>query len=376
MDATVARKALEGLRTFVKALVKSRVKDKESWRRWRKKEGSEAFMEKCFGYERKDKMPSITGLVAPFFHPELPLVGLNYSHVAHNVLHAFHDGWTPALRLCRGIVFDRKGNLVAKPFEKFFNYGEHAETKELPNLPFVATVKHDGHLGIIFRYGDGLVITTRGSFESRTSVLGTEMLAKKKAWIKAFPKGVTVLCEIIHPTTRVHVEYGRTKGFILIGAYDNATLADYDRAALVALGGLLKVPVTETWRGSSIEELRAFMADLTVSNQEGFVVRFANGLRVKFKFASYINLMVEEKLSYTYLMNRVIAGTLEKMIGNLPEEVLDEARGMVAKLEAVKAVEGDVKAKRAYLYALDAEKKDSQYYRGICRKFLKHLEAA
>ena len=376
MDATASKKALEGLRVFVKALVKSRVKDKESWRRWRKKEGTEAFMEKCFGYERTGKMPSITGLVAPFFHPELPLIGINYSHVAHNVLHAFHDGWTPALRLCRGIVFDRKGVLTAKPFEKFFNYGEHAETKDLPDLPFVATTKHDGHLGIIFRYDGKLVLTTRGSFESRSSVLGIGLLAKRKTWTKMFPEGMTVLCEIIHRDTRVHVDYGRKSGFILIGAYDNATLADLDQTALVALGKRFKVEVTEVWQGSSIEELRAFMADLSVRNLEGFVVRFANGLRVKFKFASYINLMVEDKLGYTYLMNRMIGGTLEKMNGNLQEEVLDEAREMVRKIEAVKTVEGDEKARRAYLYALDAEKKDNQYYRGICRKYLKHVAAA
>ncbi|MEY4744522.1 MAG: hypothetical protein RL272_467, partial [Candidatus Parcubacteria bacterium] len=36
----------------------------------------------------------------------------------------------------------------------------------------------------------------------------------------------------------------------------------------------------------------------------------------------------------------------------------------------------DEKKRCEYLYALDPEKQKNQYYRGICRKYLKRLQAA
>jgi len=335
-------------------------------------------MEQCFGYERLDKMPSITAVVTAFFHPTLPLIGLNYTPVAHNTLHAFPAGWTPALRLCRGIVFDRRGELVAKPFEKFFNYNEHEETRNLPDEPFTATVKHDGHLGIIFEYGGAWHITTRGDFGSRTSKLGAGMLrryAKKGRWDDKLPCGDNLLVEIIHPSTKVHLKY-RGERFVLIGAYERDTLRDLDHTTLAALGKKLGLPVAERWFGDSIKDLVALTQDLSVRNREGFVVRFESGLRVKFKFASYINLMVEGKLSLPYVMNRLLAGNLDKMIRNLPEEVYAEAEKMADAVLKVGDMPGTEKERRQYLYGLVPPDKSTQYYRGICRKLLKKLDAA
>jgi len=373
VDTNKCREALTGLTKLIRTLDKAGVWDKVSFREWRK--GHEAFMEKCLGYERGPGMPSATALVSAFFHPELPLVGLNYTPVAHNTLHAFPAGWTPALRLCRGIVFDRHGMLVAKPFDKFFNYGEHQETRNLPDEPFTATVKHDGHLGIIFEYGNTWHITTRGDFTSRSSKVGAEMLrryAQKGDWDGKLPCGNNLLVEIIHPSTKVHLKY-RGSRFILIGAYERDTLHDLDHEELRVLGNRLGLPVTERWEGDSIADLAVLTQDLSVSNREGFVVRFRSGLRVKFKFASYINLMVAGKLGYGYIMNRMLAGNLEKMIKNLPEEVYDRAAKMVDDITGAAAAEGTEKERRRRLYGLVSPEESTQYYRGICRKLLKKL---
>lgn len=371
METKLCRQALAGLQKLIGALDKAGVRDKIAFREWRK--SHEEFMEKCLGYERQPGMPSATSLVSAFFHPDLPLIGLNYTPVAHNTLHAFPAGWTPAIRLCRGIVFDRRGELVAKPFEKFFNYGEHPETRDLPDEPFTATVKHDGHLGIIFWYRDSWHITTRGDFSSRTSKVSAEMLeryVRKGDWDSKLPCGDNLLVEIIHPSTKVHLKY-RGARFILIGAFQRDTLHDLDHEELRVLGKRLGLPVTERWDGQSIKDLVALTQDLSVSNKEGFVVRFQSGLRVKFKFASYINLMVAGKLSYTYIMNRMLAGNLEKMIQNLPEEVYDRASDMVKAINKALAAPGTEKERRQRLYGLVPPEESTQYYRGICRKLIK-----
>lgn len=335
-------------------------------------------MAKCFGYRRRDGMPRVTALLAPSFDPQMNLVSLNYSPVAHNTLHAFPDGWTPVLRLCRGIIFDNVGKPYAVPFPKFFNFGEHPETTDLPDEPFVATEKHDGHLGIIFAAGPGLRLATRQSFDGPSAKLGNEMLQKlvaKHGWLEPGPSrpypspDLTLLVEMIHPRTHVHVDYGRRRGFILIGATDRRTLHDCPYDELAALGQRLGLPVTERWSGDSIADLRRLMRDRSVANREGLVVRFQSGLRVKFKFETYIGLMVASKLSYGYLMKRSLSGNLDRMLATLPEEIRDQAHEMVRRMKRAKR-QGDEKTRRAYLYALDPEREKNQSYRGTCRKYL------
>ncbi len=359
---------------FVRQLTAAGVVDRAGYRAWGKKRANARAMRELFAYRRTAGMPRITALLAPSFDPQDGLVSLNYSPVAHNTLHAFPKGWTPVLRLCRGTVFDRTGRLVALAFPKFFNFGEHPDTTDLPDEPFDATVKYDGHLGIIFTAPNGqLRLATRQSFNGPSAKLGNKMLAKfsaKHGWNADRPGRDTVLLvEMIHPQTHVHVDYGRRRGFTLIGATNRKTLRDFTHDELVGLGRSLGLPVAERWTGDSIADLRRLMKDREVSNQEGYVVRFRSGLRVKFKFESYIGLMVQDKLSYGYLINRVIAGNLKQMLDTLPEEIRDDADRMVRNLNRAKRIR-DEKKRRAYLYGLDKEREKNQHYRGQCRKFM------
>lgn len=363
-------KTVEKLKLFVGALVSAGVEDGAGWHKWRREPANERFMEECFEYERGDGMPSVTSLIKPFFHPSLPLIGLNYTQVAHNTLHAFENGWTEPMRLCRGIVFSRRRKLVAFPFPKFFNFGEQSETRNLPDEPFVATVKQDGHLGIIFEYDGQIICTTRGCFVSGSADIANQMLDRyREVWSRSFPKDVTVLAEIIHPETEVHVKYGGEQGFVLIGAYNRRTFQDFDYEELGELGSRLGLKVTPRWSGSSIADLQALMHDLSVANQEGFVVRFASGLRVKFKFKSYIALMIGEKLTPRYVMTRLMDGTFAGKISDLPGEVQLEAQAIERELLSVGAVVGDKKARWEYLYALVPDEERTDYHRTVCRNF-------
>jgi RNA ligase len=377
LDQKTVIRALEGLRTLIGRLNSANVTDRASWRDWRNT--NYGLMEEALQYmPRTRDMPVAPALVKAFFHPTLPLIGLNYTPVAHNTLHNYPGGWTPAIRLCRGIVFDRFGNLVAKPFEKFFNHGEQPESTDLPDGPFTATVKYDGHLGIVFEHGGHWHVTTRGDFTSRTSKVAGEMLrdyVRDNKWTRRLDYDINPLVEVINPSTKVHLKY-RSSRFILIGAYDRKTLHDFDYSELRSLGRLLGLPVTERWQGESVADLVGLMADLTVKNREGFVARFEGGLRVKFKFASYINLMVASKLSMGYVLNRILSGTTEKMFSNLPEEIRDEANRMVESVLKVALVAGTEKERRQYLYSLLPAEQSTQYYRGLCRKVIAKLDTS
>ncbi len=371
------KESIAKLRMFIKALVSARINTRAKWHEWRKVEKNEAFMAECFEFVREDGMPSITNLVQPFFHPSLPLIGLNYTQVAHNTLHNFERGWTRPMRLCRGIVFDRRGTVVAVAYEKFFNAGEHAETRDLVDEPFEATLKHDGHLVIIFWYKGQIVATTRGCFISNTAKIANALLdAHRSRWADIFPRDTTVLCEFIHPETHVIVDYGDEQRFILIGAYNRRTFQDCAHAGLVELGELLGLEVTEIWTGNSLAELKELVSDKRFLNKEGYVARFCiSGKRVKFKIAGYIGEMIGRKLDFVYIMNKLIAGRYDSTFEDLPGEVKIEADKIKERLEGVLAVQGAEKERFAYLYDLIPEADRTPYRKQVCRKFYKKLVA-
>lgn len=367
------REALNQLKSFVARLVSDRVSNPKDWNEWKRIAANEIFMAKCLGYKREKGMPSVTSLIRPFFHPELPLIGLNYTEVAHVTLHAFANGWTPAIRLCRGIVFDRRGALVAFPFPKFFNSGEHAETRDLPQGPFEVMVKEDGHLAIIFHYRGQVIATTRGSFLSPSAKIANELLAEKQSeWAESFPKGMTVLAEFIHPETQVIIDYAGKIEFCLLAAYSKRTLSDLDYPDLTKLGTQLGLRVVERYQFSTIDELKAFVKRPEFENKEGFVARWADR-RVKFKCAGYIGKMIQEKLNPRYIMLRVLEGKLEEKFADLPFEVKDDADKIVGELMAV-TKQPTKTAQLAYLYGLVPEAERTQYHKTVCQKFRKHLE--
>ncbi len=368
--------ALDNLRNFVLLLVLNGVRSKADYRLWQKER--EGTMEKLFDYNREQEMPSIGDLVSPFFHPNLPLIGLGYSHLAHNVLYKYPQGWTEPLRLCRGLVFDRNGNLVALPFPKFFNAGEHPETKILPNRPVEVMEKMDGHLGIIFWYEGEFHLTTRGSFISKTAGFAGKMLTKAvndHDWEGADVKHLTILVEIIHPETHVICDYANDSKFVLIGAYDLRNLVDLSYEELISLSCRLGIQIAKRWSFLTSRDVMKAILDPHVKNREGFVVRYADGRRIKFKFKTYLKEMIGEKLSYPYLMLRYMDGRITGVMKNLPEEVLPEAELMLENLKKARRMRRPVKERWQYLYGLLPPEQSTSYYRSICRDFIRHRKS-
>jgi RNA ligase len=357
-------------------MVSARVRDKESWRRWRKM--NERLVAECLAYSQQEGMPSASSLISAHFHPELPLIGLNYTGAAHNTLHAHPDGWTLPLRYCRGIVFNRRGMLLALPFPKFFNYGEHPETRGQLSSGFEATEKHDGHLGIIFRYRERFILTTRGTFTHRTAELGNQMLdriVRENNWAQSCPRNLTLLVEVIHPETRVHADYGERTDLILIGACDTRILRDFEHTHLVNFAQRLGLPHTNLQGFRSIVELHEHVQDTSISDREGFVARFPDGRRIKFKFGGYLGRMFAAKLSFKYVLQRLMAGDLDDRLAMLPPEDAELARQYMAQALSAQAWQGTQKERWTRLYGFLSSQDDTPHARAICRDFIKWLDS-
>ena len=232
------------------------------------------------------------GLIVKQDHPIYPISIYNYSRTCQ-----YENKWDDLTMDCRGLVLDREGNVIAKPFRKFFNYEELVGLKfrdsKIPNEPFEVFEKMDGSLGILFNYNDEWIMATRGSFTSDQAIKGMELLKQYK-YERLLP-GFTYLFEIIYKENRIVVDYD-FEGLVMLAVVDNADgyeikLHDagihLEGIRLINLYNNLGFRVVKKYDGiNDFEELKTKIGN----NEEGYVIKFQSGMRMKIKGDEYVRL--------------------------------------------------------------------------------------
>jgi len=115
-------------------------------------------------------------LVSEQVHPEDPDIRIfNYTQTVQ-----FSKAWDDVTRQCRGLILNVKtGEVLARPFPKFFNYGEHIQNAwTIPDEVPIISEKLDGSLGILYSLNGKSWIATRGSFMSDQAIWATEWWRK------------------------------------------------------------------------------------------------------------------------------------------------------------------------------------------------------
>ena len=222
------------------------------------------------------------GLVYKQVHPTLPLTIWNYSEKVQ-----YDNLWDDITIQTRGLVTDENGNIVARPFKKFFNMEEN---RHIPTEEFDVYEKMDGSLGILFNYQGEWVMATRGSFVSEQSIKGFEILMNYD--YEKLHKNYTYLFEIIYKENRIVVQYDYDD-LILLGIIETKTGYEVDlhnEGTDIRLKNLInnlgfKV-VRKFDKVKSYEPLKHFIPD----SKEGYVIRFSNGDRIKIKGEEYLRL--------------------------------------------------------------------------------------
>ena len=212
------------------------------------------------------------GLLYKQVHLSLPLTIWNYTEKVQ-----YENLWDEVTLMCRGLVTDDTGDIVATPFQKFFNI---EEGKFEPTEKFEVYEKMDGSLGIVFWYRGQWVVATRGSFTSDQANKAREILRKYNTDIMF--RHLTFCFEIIYPENRIVLDYGNDEKLVLLGTFDkNGKEMD------VEIWSQWGFDVVKKYDGiKDFKELKSMVKD----DQEGFVVRFSNGDRVKVKGVEYLRL--------------------------------------------------------------------------------------
>lgn len=248
----------------------------------------------------------------------------------------YDRAWNDVTRNSRGIVFEvATGKIVALPFPKFFNVGEMPETylANLPNEPYTITKKMDGSLGIIYYYNGQWRVNTRGSFNSEQAIKATEMLSKYQ--MKLVNKTQTLLVEIIYPENKIVVNYNGQEQLVLLAVIDNDRQTECSRETVLFLGKFIGMPIVEE-HDHTIEEMIALQKILP-KDEEGFVVRFESGLRVKIKGHEYMRIhKIIANMSPLSFWESMENGKVKvDYLMELPEEFKKEADLLTNQLESL-----------------------------------------
>jgi RNA ligase len=245
----------------------------------------------------------------------------------------YESGWDDFSLLARGLVLhEGTQQVVATPFPKFFNLGERGQV--IPDLTFEVFEKLDGSLVIIHFHSGRWRAATKGAFDSPQSMWAEARLAQQD--LSALQPGTTYLAEAVYPENRIVIAYAEP-ALVLLAAYDENGL-ELETAALQKVAAALAWRMAECYYYDSFAALVAEAHQLPAS-REGFVIRFANGLRLKVKGAEYrrIHALISHCTPLALWEAWAAGDDLNAIRRELPEEFWSDFDGIITLLQQAMA---------------------------------------
>lgn len=291
------------------------------------------------GFTLEDLISAIAnGDVRSQTHPEFPELSIfNYTEEVQ-----YKSRWNKISLACRGLILNNQtGQIIARPWEKFFNFGQRDLEIDF-YAPVEVTDKLDGSLGILYRRPDSQWgIATRGSFASEQAIHATDLLYSKYSEVLKYMHEVewhnyTWLFEIVYPQNRIVVNYGDMDDLVLLGAVHDKRgyyLGPHESAAMLGWTG----PVTEVFN------YRTFADAISAPDRkgmEGYVIRSGSKI-VKLKQADYVELHrivtnLSPKTIWQMLADgKTIAGICEGIPDEFHKYVKDIAYDLVGQVSDI-----------------------------------------
>lgn len=228
-------------------------------------------------------------------------------------------------RECRGLIFDKDGNIISRPYHKFFNLGER-EDHLMSNIDFsrphvilekldgsmIRPIRINGHWRLATKMG-----VTEVSMKAETYLAKSGLYQDYNRFFDAlFEAGKTPIFEFCSNSQRIVLDYPEDR-LVLTAIRDNehGTYASYNELQLHAMVHGFEVV-------KAVEGTVENMLDLakTSEEEEGWIVRFDDGDMVKIKCEWYVlchrskDLITREKNVVEMIINEAVDDVLPLLI--------------------------------------------------------------
>lgn len=206
------------------------------------------------------------------------------------------DDHSAIRRECRGLIFDKNGKLISRPFHKFFNVNEREETQASLidfTLPHVILDKLDGSMVRPIKiHGIWRLATKMGITD--VALQAEEFIRDKEVYQQFFDfceaSGMTPIFEWLSRKNRIVIDYPFDELVLLAirdtlsGMYHNYQTLECMSLQFSGIGIVRQYPGTMKSMQNLIEYTKG------LQGVEGFVVRFDTGYMVKVKGEWYVQI--------------------------------------------------------------------------------------
>lgn len=295
-------------------------------------------------YEHLDLLKRMVdeGYVNVQKHPTFDYYIYNYSQTTQ-----FEKKWNEATLQARGLILNGSGEIIARPFKKFFNFQEHQNNQIPWNESYTVLEKMDGSLLIGYTGEDGRsYVASRGSFTSDQANWGNQILNLKYSFLSDINpcsiihlcKEYTVLYELLWPSNRIVIDYGDIEDVVTLGMVNKVTgeIVSPDKIYNPS-GRYYSIP--HIFDVSDIKELLSHEKD----NFEGYVVRFESGFTMKVKLDEYVRLhrLVTGVSNVSIWESLKNGDNIESLLKNVPDEfyewvsvIINDLKSKYSKIES------------------------------------------
>lgn len=229
------------------------------------------------------------------------IVSLNFTR------DAFQDGvWNDETIKARGLFINKAtGDIVARSYNKFFQYDETPETKEYVDnnlvYPLYISKKFNGFLGILSVYNNEFFIATKSTNDGEycdyfKNILNNTIFKNEQETKELFntlkENNCSAVFEVMDMENDQHIIYENQPLALLDFIPNSLDLNGIDKD--VELSETLKnkinlksIIIAKNKKINSKEELDKFLQDMEENELEGAVITDSNGFMWKFKTNFY-----------------------------------------------------------------------------------------
>lgn len=309
-----------------------------------------------------------SGMISVNHHAKFPLVLFSYSRQAQ-----YENLWPDPVRKCRGLIVNElTEEIIARPFEKFFNLENDnletclvamsghgaAEESKLSNIarePDFIYEKMDGFMCTLYTWEGVNYIASKGSFDSPHAKWATATYRKyeqdnsRTTW---WPEGFTPVFEGLTANLRIVVDYKDREELVLIGLVNIETGEEIIGRNLLQ-SGMARGFSTPKLYALELAAANQMSLDPSIENFEGYVAVWVRPgqtpFRLKIKFIDYLRIHrmvtgVSPKRIFEALVNNwqsVLAEWTDESTPWFKKHIAKWQRALVSEYEQI---ERDAKA--------------------------------